>query len=307
MRRIRLSRETALVAVTGVVALTAAVSPAHAQVVKGTHHPHPVRTLEVTAISKPGTPSMGYTITSATVTAGWVRIDFANHDAMGPVPHQAQLFRLLTSEQQFLLDLKTGKSTNKDAVPVGGPNAIQPGGHQTTFQKLPAGHYVVLCFLPDQQGRPHFLDGMIGDFTVAKSTAGNGSAPRTIGTIKAETLHDGTPQQQMTFALPRHFTGHGNYRFVDTAPADAHELLLLRVKKGTTKAQVVDFFKKGGQGLPPFLLGFAGGSGALAPGGSDIVSLNLAKGDYVALCLVPDDKTGMPHAAMGMVVPFTIG
>jgi hypothetical protein len=35
--------------------------------------------------------------------------------------------------------------------------------------------------------------------------------------------------------------------------------------------------------------------------------MDLTPGTYIALCFVPDEQTGAPHAAMGMVAIFTVG
>jgi hypothetical protein len=45
---------------------------------------------------------------------------------------------------------------------------------------------------------------------------------------------------------------------------------------------------------------------AMGPGGTGWFSMDLTPGTYVALCFVPDDETGQPHAAMGMVKFFNV-
>ena len=45
---------------------------------------------------------------------------------------------------------------------------------------------------------------------------------------------------------------------------------------------------------------------ARSPGGREWFTLDLAPGRYVAFCMVPDDKTGIPHAATGMVKVFSV-
>jgi hypothetical protein len=59
----------------------------------------------------------------------------------------------------------------------------------------------------------------------------------------------------------------------------------------------------GPAGPPPFVS--SGGYGGELPGGGWL-KLDAEPGNYVAFCLIPDDKTGFPHAAMGMVVGFTV-
>jgi hypothetical protein len=49
------------------------------------------------------------------------------------------------------------------------------------------------------------------------------------------------------------------------------------------------------------------GLGVLSPGQTSWLALDLAPGTYIALCFVPDEETGAPHAVMGMVQVFTVG
>ncbi|HEX2194576.1 MAG TPA: hypothetical protein VHK63_06450, partial [Candidatus Limnocylindria bacterium] len=48
------------------------------------------------------------------------------------------------------------------------------------------------------------------------------------------------------------------------------------------------------------------GLGALSAGQTSWLALDLQPGTYVALCFVPDEQTGTPHALMGMVSIFTV-
>jgi hypothetical protein len=51
----------------------------------------------------------------------------------------------------------------------------------------------------------------------------------------------------------------------------------------------------------------AGGIFLQSPGTTIWPLLDLPAGRYVALCVVPDPKNGMPHAAEGMVAIFDAG
>jgi hypothetical protein len=50
----------------------------------------------------------------------------------------------------------------------------------------------------------------------------------------------------------------------------------------------------------------AGGIGVLSTGQTAWMELNLEPGNYVAVCFIPDQETGMPHLAMGMYEFFTV-
>ena len=57
-------------------------------------------------------------------------------------------------------------------------------------------------------------------------------------------------------------------------------------------------------GPPPFtsITGIAPAS----PGTQGWLVLDLAAGEYAAICFVPDTETGAPHFALGMIAPFTV-
>jgi hypothetical protein len=46
---------------------------------------------------------------------------------------------------------------------------------------------------------------------------------------------------------------------------------------------------------------------ALSPGQTNWMALNLAPDTYIALCFVPDDGTGLPHAVMGKIQVYIVG
>jgi hypothetical protein len=50
----------------------------------------------------------------------------------------------------------------------------------------------------------------------------------------------------------------------------------------------------------------AGGLGVISSGQTAWIELNLDAGTYIAICFIPDQETGMPHAAMGMYEVFTV-
>ncbi len=51
-------------------------------------------------------------------------------------------------------------------TPVGGVQAILPGVSQTGTVNLDAGTYVLICFIPNAEGVPHFALGMVRELTV---------------------------------------------------------------------------------------------------------------------------------------------
>jgi hypothetical protein len=102
------------------------------------------------------------------------------------------------------------------------------------------------------------------------------------------------------FATPGTLAAKGTVR-VRNVSDTLHFMALMRVKKGTTDAQVQKYFDSGAQGPPPFAQTGPGvGMGVQSPGRQARLTYDVPPGTYVMLCFVGDDKTGMPHALMGM-------
>jgi hypothetical protein len=237
--------------------------------------------------------------THGTVPAGLVELKLAN---IGTMDHEAILARLHqgVSLAQFEQALKSGPAAFALVDFAGGAGAVAAHGRQVTFQALQGGRYVLLCLVSGPDGVPHVMKGMIAELTVTGhlTPAQLAAARPTAHVDGAITAHD------MTYTLPAVVSGHGLYRFTDTDHADTHELGIIRLNPGITAADVVAWVKAPG-GPPPFTS--AGGFGATVPGGGGWVRLDLAPGHYAALCFVPDDAPPhAPHAAMGMVIPFTV-
>lgn len=243
--------------------------------------------------------------THGTVHAGLVKIRFTN---AGIMEHQAQLFRLKdgVSYAKFHADL-TGKNPGAalfvDGQSAGGAAAGAPGREQTVYETVQGGTYAVVCLVRGRDGVPHFDKGMVGDFTVAgqltpQQLAAYHPADHVAGTIMS---HD------MTYTMPAVLRDGALYRYQDTDAMDVHELTFGRLLPGKTVADAKAWFmtlaKPGGPTAPPPFTDY-GGFGSEVPGGGGWVRADLTPGNYIAFCLVPDDKTHVPHAAMGMVVGF---
>jgi hypothetical protein len=240
-----------------------------------------------------------YRLNTDEVRSGLVETTLRNR---GDQPHQAQIaqFRPGVGVADFQAVLKAG---NPEAIIglfagfYGGPNVIAPGKAQTTYENLPPGHYLLLCFVPDPTTHmPHFAMGMYAPFTV--------TGPARSGSVHAEqTVIAADP---FRFVIPAKLHTDSVVRFRNASAMDVHELSLGTLHPGKTVADVVAWADpRTGGGPPPY--DDMGGAGAVNPGGGqEWFTLHLRPGGYIAFCLVPDDETGLPHAAMGMVQAFTV-
>jgi len=252
-----------------------------------------------TPTSKPAIP--GVTIIAKdfsfdmpnTLPAGMVDITLVNQ---GAYHHQANLARLNNgvTPEQFMTALKKNQNTALPLVTfAGGPNGILPGQRQEVILNLPTGQYVAICFLSDQDNVPHYQKGMIKFFQVM-GPAQTGSAPAADGQVTLRDFSYVLPSTIKTGPLLLKATNQG------TQP---HEMTLFKLAPGRTQQDLLAYLQKPA-GPPPFA--DAGGIAALAPGTSGWFKVDLAPGNYVAMCFVPDPATGKPHFAIGMISSFAV-
>jgi len=237
-----------------------------------------------------------YRLSTDKVTAGLVRTSLHNR---GTQPHQAQIAKFKPGKgvADFKAVVKSGKLNAVIGLFsgfYGGPNAILPGRSQTTFENLPPGHYLMLCFVPDPKTHmPHFAMGMYAPFdAVGPARSGRIDARQTVAAVDL-----------FRFNIPATLETHSVVRFENRSTMDVHEFSIGKLHPGKTPADLVAWAKREA-GPPPY--DEMGGAGALNPGGHEWFTLDLRPGRYVAFCLVPDEKTGLAHAAMGMVKAFTV-
>jgi uncharacterized cupredoxin-like copper-binding protein len=85
---------------------------------------------------------------------------------------------------------------------------------------------------------------------------------------------------------------------------EEHQATLLRLNDGVTLQQALgDFAGDPNKGFADITL--YGGPNSVAPGSSVSASADLPAGNYAFVCLIPGSD-GIPHAAKGMVAPFTV-
>lgn len=104
------------------------------------------------------------------IPAGWTEIVLTNN-SQGI--HHAQLVKLDGSKTPD--DLKAALEADPEnfpawAIPYGGPNAPDPGGSTSAIVKLDAGNYALISVIPNADGVPGFLNGMLKALTVTDAS-----------------------------------------------------------------------------------------------------------------------------------------
>jgi hypothetical protein len=231
------------------------------------------------------------------IPAGLVDVTLTND---GKMNHSLQIFRLNdgVSYDQFFTALKNNDPKFVGMVKAyGGANSILPGQSQEVILNLQQpGQYVSLCFDSDADNVPHFIKGMITQFTVTGSPSNQMQSPKDNGEI---VLRD------FSFQLPNSIpSGPVTLKVTNQGP-QIHEADIVRLAQGKTLQDLQNFLNQPNPtGAPPFES--AGGLGAIQAGTSAWLKLNLKPGNYAVVCFVPDAKTGKPHFMLGMLNSFTV-
>jgi len=229
------------------------------------------------------------------VQEGYVKINFTN---AGTVDHQAQFLRL--QDGKTLQDFTAAGTADPSGLQAlaltdggGGVNVTKPGVEHAV-NKLRAGNWLMVCFVPGPDGVPHLAKGMIRPFVVGPP-ASTETAPTATATVSAKNFNFGT--------LPTFKTGTTTVEFKNTSTDQVHEMTLIRMAAGKTVTDAKAFFAQPA-GPPPFES--VGGAAAVGPGDSVFADVDLTAGTYVVLCHVPDPASKKPHVALGMIQQFTV-
>lgn len=93
---------------------------------------------------------------------------------------------------------------------------------------------------------------------------------------------------------------HAGWTLFHNSADEPHFIVLQQVKSSTTAAQVRQYLASGAQAQPTWALPAGTNTGVISPNTQMLFHYSLPAGKYVLICWWPDDKTGMPHALMGM-------
>jgi uncharacterized cupredoxin-like copper-binding protein len=231
------------------------------------------------------------------IDPGLVNLQVVN---TGKQPHQMQLVRL--DDGHTAADFAAAAKADPRRLPtwsrlVGGPNGVVAGERTSTLQRLTPGDYVLVCWLPDAGGTPHFTLGMTKSITVLPGEAK--AEPEIVPDITIA-LADFSYKVSKPVTAGRH-----TVRVVNEGK-QVHETLVVQLPpKGTAKA----FGAALAPGKPPASAPPGkpiGGVVGLAPGDSAVFQMDFKAGHYGLLCLFPDHDTGQPHFEKGMAMEFDV-
>lgn len=230
-----------------------------------------------------------------TIASGWVRVKLTNS---GAEPHHVQFLRLNdgVSNEQFQKALKQGEGPVLALVQqMGGVGAIAPGGLAQVILNLPAGDYVILCFVPSPNDHlPHLAKGMIAPLKVNDSTGPSAAEPVASLIVNLKDF-----QFELPDAIP---AGKTVIKVVNEGP-EPHEINLLQLAEGKTIEDVKAFLANP-QGMPPFRP--VGGMNGLSMGLSGYIEFDFLPGKYIAICNIPSPVVGHAHYEVGMIQEITI-
>lgn len=233
----------------------------------------------------------------ASIPAGVTDIILTNS---GQEEHQAQLAGLVAGKTFADLTAALQGPDESAALALvelsGGPTGVLPGASGTTTSVIQPGQYVFLCFVRSPDGVPHFAKGMIKpiEVTAPASTAALPDSDAQLvlqdfAFVGLETLSAGPQTVNVTNNGPQ-----------------AHEATIVKLADGITAADLIPMFTstEPPTGAPPFTS--AGGVAGIKNGETVSMVVDLEPGNYAYLCFVPDQATGAPHAALGMVGALTV-
>lgn len=181
-------------------------------------------------------------------------------------------------------------------VTLAGGLTDTPAGEQTQVViSLTEGQYVLVCSAAGEDGVPHFAKGMLKPITVVARTN-----PAVVSEPKSDVS---VVMRDFAFDIPSEIkAGPRVWQFTNQGQ-QMHEMSIVKLAPGKTLEDVLAFAQTF-EGEPPGeeMTNIR----TTSPGQRLWVNFDLAAGDYVMICFFPDMESGMPHAMLGMMQPFSV-
>jgi hypothetical protein len=232
----------------------------------------------------------------SSVPAGTITFRLENS---GKEVHHLWLVQLLNGKTladfQKAMDSWTSGPMPSWVVDVGGPNEASTGVTADATLTLDAGSYVMVCYVPSPDGRPHVMKGMIKALSVTTAGATAPNEPTADITMK---------MNDYAFDLSKPITAGKHVIRIENLATQSHEVIFGRLLPGKTMQQALTWLNEGQKGPAP-VIGLGGASG-LAKGRHQFITATFEPGRYVMLCFIPDVKDGKPHSEHGMAKEFTV-
>jgi len=245
----------------------------------------------------------------ASIESGFTKLTLDNQ---GMMDHHAMFMRV--NDDATLDDVQAAlKEPAFDPVfavsaSIGGPSA-GPGAKGSVIADLQPGTYVLICAIPDEQGIPHYALGMQA---VLEVTEGAATAAAPAADAKIELM------EMMFHGLEGEVAAGAHTWEVANVGSAIHEMIVLQIAPGITFDQVQQMIltppeatpmdhaeaSPAAMGPPPVMA--VGGVAPMNPGFTNYAQFEFTPGEYFMICFVPDQATGAPHAALGMIMPFTV-
>jgi hypothetical protein len=173
---------------------------------------------------------------------------------------------------------------------AGGTPVAEGGRSETVTQVLEPGTYYAFNF--------EALEGPPDPKTVpaieVTGDADEADLPETEATVTAEDSGD-----DYSFEAEGLTAGETTLTF-ENAGDEPHHLIAAPLTEGST-IEDVERFVHTEKGKPPIVFDGEVGTAVLEGGDSQVVTLDLRKGDYALLCFITDRDGGRPHALKGMI------
>ncbi len=223
--------------------------------------------------------------------AGWLTVKMVN------AGHELHMLAMVDVPKGYtastLIDALLHGKVPADLREWGGPNAVAPGDTTTTSLFLPAGNYVVGCFVVSPDGKTHLMKGMAGSFEVVASPDAGSPPPNDrrilLSTYKIAMLGGAIDTGSHTF-------------LVRNTAKERHDFVILRVLPGHTVDQALAWFENPPVGRP------AGepiaGTTVLHTNEEAYVQAHFIPGTYVLVCWLATNKKY--HYHLGMENVFTV-
>lgn len=229
------------------------------------------------------------------IPAGITTIEIVNE---GRDLHHAQLLKLAAGKtaEDFVSAMKADPTHWPNWVNfLGGPNGVVPGDRASATMRLDAGHYLVLCIIPDKNGVPHMMLGMEKPLTVVPVSAVTFVEPTADLTITQRDFH---------FDLSKPISAGTHTIHVTNEGTQPHEAIVVQLAPGASAKDFIAAFEPGAAGPPPGKP--IGGVVGIDRGGRAFFTATFAAGRYALICFFPDQGTGREHFAQGMISEFIV-